>query len=653
MKKKIGIITLLMMFMAVFIMPTTSKAYEEGGFNYRVSSKKAIVTGCVQKSVSAIKVPDKLGGFPVTGIAGNAFYGLEASEVVLPDTVSSIGNDAFGKMKKLKSIKLPAKLTRIGSKAFANCSKLASVQFNRKLQDIEREAFSNCIVLRKVVLPNSLKNIERKAFAKCYKLSSVKLGSSLSKIGEQAFYKDYALKSCTIPKSVDRVGTYAFESCEDLQTVTFKNGKTKLSDGVFYNCSSLKKTYLPAKIKNVPAYTFYGCSSLKKMAVPSGVSIIKKYAFYGCKKMKSVRMNSRIYAVGDWAFAGSGLKSVKLNANMQFIGNAAFRDTDIRSLDLRSKVAFIGNRVFANCEKLKRISIPASVKGINPGAFNNCTSLQAINVSSGNSNYSSQSGVLYNKGRSKLIQYPLGKRSRSFRTPGSLQTIRSHAFSGNRYLQNVTVSSGSIGSNAFSDMLSLRRVSITGQTRTIGGSAFRNNYKLSTVVLPDSVQTIGADAFAESKVRTIHIPSRLTKLGSGAFYGCDSLVSFTGGRGSRYSVSDGVLYNGPMTKLLQYPAKKPGASFTVPNSVRKVETDAFRKASKITKLYFGSNFRCLDYNGINRAKNLKSVVFNSKKAGYSSTYGISECNKLAVIVGPNNYTMRAMADNANATLITL
>lgn len=653
--KKISL-ALLFLFLTVgfLAVPVSAKTYEENGLRYQVKNRKAILIGDDGGiNTKDLVIPAALGGFQVTEISSEAFRKSSYTSITLPDTITAIGVEAFADSKELKSIKLPAKLKRVETYAFSGCTALTSVQFNSKLESIGRKSFSNCISLTKVTLPNAVTSIGDRAFEKCYKLNSVKLNKKLTKIGEEAFYKDYALKSIHIPSKVTVVKDGAFKKCEDLTSVKFDNAKTKLGTAVFYQCISLKKAVLPKSIKTIPESTFSGCTKLSKVAVPKDVSLIKRKAFYGCTALKTVTMNKKIYAVGDRAFAYSGLQNIKLNQNMQFIGNGAFQSTKIQNFELKSKVTFIGNRVFADCKKLKTISIPASVKGINPGAFNNCISLRAINVASGNKNYCSEAGVLYDKNKTKLIQYPLHKMSKSFRTPGSLQRIRSKAFSGNPYLQNVTISSNSIGDWAFYEMERLQSVTILNGTTKIGRGAFQENASLQKVSLPDSVTSIGQAAFAGSSIRRIHIPSRLTKLGTDAFYGCRQISAFEGGRGSKYKVVDGVLYNGSMTELIKYPAKKSTKVFSVPDSVRKVKWEAFEYVSKLTKLEFGKNLRTLQYHAIYKAKNLKSIVFNSSKLSYDSLSSVIDCNKLAVIVGPNTYVLRALAQDANATLITL
>lgn len=646
------VLTLLLCLLGTLAVPAVAKGYEENGIQYRVSEQEAIVTGA-KTAGKQLKIPASLGGFTVSEISSYAFSESKYTDISLPDSIISIGTRAFANSEQLKKIEIPNKVKTIEESAFSGCGKLTAVRFNNKLTYIGYGAFRNCVSLKKIVLPESLKTIDDKAFEKCYKLSSVQLGKNVKKIGSRAFAKTYKLKRINISKKTKYVQKGAFEKCTGLTDVKFANPETKLESSVFYGCKSLKKAVLPKKIKNIPESTFAKCSKITKVVLPKKVSIIQKRAFAECSSLKSVKLNAKVYAVGDKAFADSGLENIKLNANMQFIGNGAFQGTNIKSLTLRSKVTFIGNRVFANCEKLKKISIPASVKGINPGAFNNCVSLREINVAAGNKDYCSVAGVLYNKSMTKLIQYPLHKTSASFRAPGRLERIRSNAFRGNSYLKNVTVSATSIGKAAFSEMDNLRSVTILSGTRKIEKRAFQYNGRLKKVTLPDSVNVIGSQAFAETGIQTIHIPSGLSKLGTDVFSACNRLTAFTGSGGGRYRVVDGVLYNGAVSELLKYPAKKAGKAFTVPNTVKKVKSGAFENTSKITKLYFGEGFRTLEYHAIDRAKNLKSIVFHSKKLSYESMDGVSNCGKLAVIVGPNTYVLRNLAEYANATLITL
>ena len=650
-KKIICAAMLLLMTILLSSVHGSAKTYEENGFQYRVSKQAAVIPGA-EKVKDTLVIPETLGGFPVKQIDSYAFQGKKMSTVSLPASIESIGMVAFGDCDKLKEITIPEKVTTLDYATFRGCTSLATVKLSQNLEYIGSGAFSNCISLKKIDLPKSVKEIGAYSFERCYKLDSVKLNTKLTSIGERAFYKAYGLKSIQIPASVKTIYQEAFSKCEDLYNVKFVGKNLDFGKGIFYKCTSLKNVRLPKNIKSIPEEIFMKCEKLSNVTIPKNVSIIKKRAFYGCQSLKSVKLNKKIYAIGDSAFAGSGLKKMNLNKKMQFIGNGAFRETQLSSLKLPSKVTFIGNRVFADCKKLQTIYVPASVKGINPGAFNNCTSLRAIHVASANKNYSSADGVLYDKDKCKLIQYPLHKTNRSFRTPGSLKRIRSYAFSGNKYLKSVTISADVIGNHAFYEMAGLNEVSILNGTKQIDNGAFQDCTRLTKLTVADSVTKIGSFAFGNTGIRRVKIPSRLKSMDAYTFYGCYKLAAFEGGS-RNYKVKDGVLYNRSMTTLMIYPAQRKGEVFSVPKSVKTVKSDAFRRVNHLTKIEFGSKLKRLGYGAISDARNLKSIVFSRCKLSYGSSNGVNSCDKLAVIVGPNSYVMQRMASRAEATLITL
>lgn len=651
--KKYVITTLLLFFlMGTNAVSASAKVYKENGISYEVKHKEAIVIDA-ETSGGELVIPSTLGGFKVTGIGNYAFSGRQYEKVTLPDSIKEIGTDAFRNNEKIKSIQLPANLQYLNTRAFSGCSALSEIKFNAKLKEIGYRAFSECISLKKVTLPDSLLTVGEEAFERCYKLNSIKFGKKLTGVGERAFYKNYALKTVHIPSNVKEVEKEAFKKCEDLKKVTFAGSRTKLAEGVFANCISLKKITLPKKMKSVSEKLFYGCKGLKSIKLPETATILKKRAFSYCSNLQSIKMSKKTYAIGDGTFAYTGLKKISLSPNMQFIGNGAFRGTELKSITLGSKVTFIGNKVFADCKRLRLVSIPESVRGINPGAFNNCTSLRAIHVAAGNKNYSSQDGVLYNKNKTKLIQYPLHKTNKSFRTPSTLSSIRSNAFSGNAYLENVVVKSKTIGEYAFSGLESLKSVTVLSGTTKISTGCFMGCQNLSRLTLPDSVSSIGYGAFESCSFSKVHIPSSLKYLGDNVFQGCTKIQEFEGGTGAKYKVRDGILYNSDLSALIKYPPKKAAKQFTVPNSVRKVRARAFEYASNLTKLEFGTKLQSFGYHAISEAKNLKSIVINSKKLHGGYYNAVNNCNRLAVIVGPNTLEMRWMAASANATLITL
>ena len=637
-----------------------SSASEEDDFTYEVTDdyydeECVIIKGYNSWSFGkTITVPDSIDGYPVRIIEYGAFSNGDFQSVELPDTLRSIGGDAFADCKKLKSVVIPAEVSEIGAGAFESCEKLKSVVFKgNKLTELEDSVFSRCKRLESINIPNSVKNIDSYAFYRCSKLESVQFGNKLKTIGQNAFEYNFALKSVSIPASVELLENDSFRHCTELRKVKFSGKHTKIDKSTFDGCTSLKKIVLSDDMKFVPEYAFYNCKSLKKVKLSKNTKLIKKCAFKHCESLKKISFGRKMYAIGDHAFEESGLKSVKLNKNLQYIGNGAFAGTNLKKIKLTEKVSYIGNRVFAGCRKLKTVSIPASVKGLNPGALGDCVNLTAINVSAGNKNYSSAAGVLFDKNKKTLLQYPINKKGSAYTVPSSVDMIRSHAFENNKHLTSVSVSAEKIHNHAFANMSRLKRVVIGNGVKNIAERAFAFNDSLSTVEMADSVNVIARAAFEDSAIRSIRIPSGIDKLSGDAFDGCTRLAAFEGSSSGKYPVIDGVLYENGGKTLREYPRRKPGSTFTVPSQVTRVKYGAFRGVKKLKKLYFESSIKDLASSSIVNCPVLKEIVFAEGTKLNSGWSAVSDCDRLAVIVGPKQSILASMAGSANATLITL
>lgn len=129
---------------------------------------------------------------PVVGLAADLFNSLgngTVRNVVVPDTVTTIGEGAF-----------------------ESCKNLESIVLSKRLQEIYRSAFHNCTKLKSIVLPNTMRKIGISAFEGCHSLSSVTLSTGLREIGIWAFNDCPSLKSITIPANVTYIGAKAFGS---------------------------------------------------------------------------------------------------------------------------------------------------------------------------------------------------------------------------------------------------------------------------------------------------------------------------------------------------------------------------------------------------------------------------------------------------------
>lgn len=169
------------------------------------------------------------------------YTGNEAN-VVIPDSVTSIGKEAFYNCNSLTSIDIPNSVTSIGDYTFDNCTSLENVIFeeNSKLTSIGVSAFYNCTSLISIKIPDSVTSIGDWAFRKCKSLTSIAIPNGITSIGEYTFNDCYSLTSVTIGDSVTSIGVGAFESCHSLTSIEIPNSVKYLKDHAFAYCRSLR-----------------------------------------------------------------------------------------------------------------------------------------------------------------------------------------------------------------------------------------------------------------------------------------------------------------------------------------------------------------------------------------------------------------------------
>ncbi len=263
----------------------------------------------------------------------------------------------------------------------------------------------------------------------------------------------------------------------------------------YSNRSDITSVVIEPGVTSIGSLAFYECSNLTSITIPSGLTSIGEQAFGNCTGLTSITIPSGFISIGDYAF---------------------WNCTGLTSITIQNGVTSIGTGAFWNCTGLTSITIPSSVTSIGVNVFYNCTGLTDITVDSNNSSFCSESGVLFNKDKTTLIYYPLGKNDSSYTIPDGVTVIEQYAFYCNSKLTSVTIPSG---------------------VTSIGEMAFRECSGLTSVIVPSSVTSIEYNAFWCCFNLIIYIPGGIT-IGIDAFYSTAAKITYTVDSSNNVTITD-------------------------------------------------------------------------------------------------------------------
>ena len=240
------------------------------------------------------------------------FRGYESNEIIVPNSVTSIGDYAFSDCSSLTSIVIPDSVTSIGRAAFSGCSSLTSITIPDSVTSIGSSAFSGCSSLTSITIPDSVTSIGGSAFSRCSSLTSITIPDSVTSIGGSAFSRCSSLTSIVIPDSVTSIGDYAFSSCKSLKSVTIQARAVSIGNYAFSGCDSLESATLNGVIC-IGDSAFSECGNLSKVRLSRGLKSIGKEAFLLCSKLTSITIPISVINIGAEAFKVYFQDPIKIN----------------------------------------------------------------------------------------------------------------------------------------------------------------------------------------------------------------------------------------------------------------------------------------------------------------------------------------------------
>ncbi len=296
---------------------------------------------------------------------GKTFYNSGITSIIIPSSVTSIGEDAFFGCTGLRSVTIPSSVTSIGINAFEGCIGLTEVNITDLLSwlniDFEEErSYSG----EYHYYSNPLSN------AGCLKLNGTEITDliipdGITEIENGPFYGWKGLRSVTIPSSVISIGCFAFYGCTGLTEVNITDLSSWLNIDFKYiseYISSFIQVYFSNPLSNAGCLKLNG-TEITDLIIPDGITEIKNFSFYGC----------------------DGLTSVTIPNSVTSIGDGAFYDCDgLTEVTIPSSVTAIGSDAFRSCDGLTSVTIPNSVTGIGDGAFGYCSGLTTVNYNATN-----------------------------------------------------------------------------------------------------------------------------------------------------------------------------------------------------------------------------------------------------------------------------
>ena len=544
----------------------------------------------------------------------------------LPEGLKIIGPKAFYE-ESFSSIAIPDSVTDIMDEAFFGCERLGEINLPASLKYVGKSAFEGCNTLTNVTVPGGVTQIPERMFYSCQELKYVTLSDGIEEIGNLAF-ADSPLWEISIPGSVVQINASVFQDCPtDFRILGYLNSTAHVyARNNNMNFEEEKEYVVEKKDDYSKTFREYGEEYFEEYLKSDFLTSINS-------TITDFTVPDNVESIESYLPGRFSLVNLVIPGTVKQLSNGdggAFAGADrLQSVTLGEGIEYIYNGTFENCNRLKEITIPASVRKVdNPVRFSR--GIESISVKSGNVYYDSRNdcNAIIETATDTLVAG-----CKNTVIPDGIKKIGYEAFAG---VQKDTItipgSVTEVGELAFCSS-SVKQVNWSENATTIPYGAFFGCDNLIWFSVPYGVTTIDEEAFAESGLRFIYIPETVVSIADSAFSGISDLTILTksGSWAHLYAVNHGM----NCTFLHEYSIDAEGTlvSYTgtgdtviIPGNVKSIGNNVFSEKD-ITTVMIPGSVSVIGDNAFGDCQNLTNVVF-SEGITKIGKYAFNGCSSL-------------------------
>lgn len=571
-------------------------------------------------------------------------YSDDIKCVTIENGITKIPADLFSYKEYIETISIPESVSSIGDNAFFYCLSLKSITV-----DVNNPyyATNDGVLFDKEFItlfyypcgkqnltynvPNTVEEIYNSAFSQNQYITEIYLGDSLIRFPEGSLISCENLKSIHIGESLSVFEASNFSSCLSVEeiTVSEENQSFSSEDGVLFNKDKSELLRYPPNKQG--AYI-----------IPDGVIYVEKSAFHSSQGLTALDTGNTTKVISTFGFHScKNLKEVTLRESMVTLERMSFYNcASLNKIDIKEGLLSIGHTAFENCPSLKEITIPASVISVSDYAFYISNNLENIYVAENNENYIDVDGVLYSIDKTEIICYPAGKKDLTFEVPDTVLQINNGAFAHNDYIREVKLPQNLnyLGEHSFNDCSSLKNINIPQNIKNINTYTFYACVELEKIALGKNISSIDYCAFASCKnLEELYWDNSSGRIYSTAFFDCPKLKKvYISNLDAWLQTTFEDVYANPLNNGADLYVKDELLTAIDFNAFPYAITDfCFYGCSSLEKLFFSSLNRTIGYDAFTRCIKLSSVYFEDGMQEIND-YAFAFCTSLTFVSIPNS-----------------